>query len=293
LLIGGSVALPVQCAGAQSSVDPWDVSWLPTARSDKRALDQAIDVLLKGTGLNGQGQTIRRNAQRHRVNPAFALAMFRKEAGFAARGTLAHRNKNPINMVATGACWGEPKGTRCKGVYGEIGTDGRFGRYATIADGIKAFFVLMEREYAGMTLHALISRACPPIECDVPAYVAQMETWTLEYQSLLIGALYKQPGSEGAGLDDDESPFWRHGPAKSAPSPPAQIEPDAPQASSDSNPPVLFEHLWRTGKRLFPLCCGSGALRLVFAVLAFVFWDRLPTSHRGDPAADRDPQEPL
>ena len=203
LLLGGlAIAQSSPPVWAQSGADPWDVSWLPDDRRRERALDQAIDALLEETGLHGQGATIRENAQRHGVNPAFALAMFRKEAGFATRGTLAYRNKNPANIVATGECWDEPKGTRCKGIYGERGTDGRFGRYATLADGIEAFFVLMEREYAGMTLHALISRACPPIECDVPAYVALMETWALEYQSLLLGAVHEQPSFEGAVLDD-------------------------------------------------------------------------------------------
>ena len=424
LLTGWAVTLPVQSAWAQSDVDPWDVSWLPTDRSGERALDQAIDVLLEETGLNGQGQTIRENAQHHSVNPAFALAMFRKEAGFATRGTLAHSNRNPANIVATGECWGEPKGTRCKGIYGERGTDGRFGRYTTLADGIEAFFVLMEREYAGMTLHALISRACPPIECDVSAYVALMETWALEYQSLLLGAIHEQPSFEGAVLDEDESPFWRrgpdeywhqatlgynqhmwwtrnnqahtentgrwtleleqpgtyefyayipplhatsrasrytvfcagqthrvtidqyahrnqwvslgrvrctaagdeyvelsdetgeaafeyeiafdavgvrllksNGPAKVAPLPPtreplAQVEPGAPQTTPDSDKPVLLERLWNIGKRLFPLCCGRGVLILVFAVLALVFWDRLPLTPLARPDAVGDRPEP-
>jgi hypothetical protein len=185
---------------------------LPADRSGERALDRAIDALLQETGLRGQGKAIRENAQRHGVNPAFALAMFRKEAGFASRGTLAHSNKNPANIIATGTCWGEPKGARCKGLYGEVSTDGRFGRYASMADGIEAFFVLMEREYAGMTLHALINRACPPVECDVAGYVALIEEWTLEYQALLLETIHEQPAFEGTVLDEHDSPFWRRGP---------------------------------------------------------------------------------
>ena len=232
-----AVLRPVQAAHAQSGVDPWDVSWLPTGRSGERAVDQAIDALLQETGLHGQGKTIRENAQRHGVNPAFALALFRQEAGFAARGTLAHRNKNPANIVATGTCWGAPTGTRCKGMYGEVSTDGRFGRYARMEDGIEAFFLLMEREYAGMTLPALINRACPPVECDVAGYVSAMEEWTLEYQALLL---------------------------------------DTSQPPSKTARPVLLARLWTTWKRLYPFCCGGGVLILVLGLLAIIYRDRLP-----------------
>lgn len=190
---GLALARPVRPAQAQTSADPWDVGWLPDDRRAARALDQAIDAVLEGTGLHGQGATIRENAQRHGVNPAFALAMFRQEAGFAARGTLARSNKNPANVIATGGCWGKPQGARCTGFYGEVSTDGRFGRYARMADGIEAFFALMEREYAGMTLHALINRACPPVECDVPGYVARMEAWTVDYQRVLMDAVHERP----------------------------------------------------------------------------------------------------
>ena len=225
---------------AQGRADPWDVSWLPEDRRGRRALDQALDALLEGTGLRGQGATIRENAERHAVNPAFALAMFRQEAGFASRGTRAHSNKNPANIIATGDCWGQPEGARCKGVYGEVSTDGRFGRYASMADGIEAFFLLMEREYTGMALDDLIRRACPPVECDVPGYVARMEQWIGEYQAQLMGAIDEQ-----------------RAPNKTAP----------PQGTER---PVLLARLWKATQTLFPFCCGGGALMLVLGALAVV-----------------------
>jgi hypothetical protein len=406
-LAGLALALAPFPAAAQGNADPWDVSWLPDDWKGKRALDQALDALIEETGLHGQGKTIRENAQRHEVNPAFALAMFRHEAGFAARGTLAHSNKNPANIIATGECWGEPKGTRCQGLYGEVSTDGRFGRYATMADGIRAFFTLMEREYAGMTLHALINRACPPAECDVPAYVALVEQWTSEYQAQLLETIHVQAEFEGTVLDDRSTHFWRRGPdqywhqasagygqhmwwtrntqdgAKNAgrwslaleqpgtyelyayipplhatsrqsrytiycagstyhttvdqyarrnqwvslgrvrcaatgnehvelsdetgetpfqyeiafdaigyrlvrqtgpvvatPQPtPQPSDSPAPRDSAPERPaarPVLLERVWKTGKRLYPFCCGGGVLIVVTIVLAIVYWDRLP-----------------
>jgi hypothetical protein len=263
LVLAALVLVPFTLVQAQSSADPWDVSWLPDDRQGERALDQAIDDLLQDTSLRGQGTTIRKNAQRHGVNPAFALAMFRQEAGFATRGTLAHSNKNPANIVATGECWGEPKGTRCKGFYGEVSTDGRFGRYASMADGIEAFFVLMEREYAGMALHDLISRACPPAECDVPGYVALMEQWISEYQAQLMETICVEAEFGGTVRE-----------------PRTEVEssrkPDALQEPMATEQPVLLARLWSTAQRLLPFCCGSGVLILILGALGIVLWGRLP-----------------
>jgi hypothetical protein len=178
-----------------------------------------------------------RSEPRHGVNPAFALAIFRQEAGFAARGTLAYSNKNPANIVATGECWDQSQGARCKGFYGEVSTDGRFGRYAAMEDGIEAFFVLMAREYAGMELVDLISRACPPAECDVPVYVARMEQWTAEYQAQLIDALYPK---------------------------------------AETNQPVLLARVWSTAQCLVPFCCGSGVVILLLSALGIVLWSKVP-----------------
>jgi len=242
VLLGGLFIVPLTLVQAQSSADPWDVSWLPDDRQGERALDQAIDDLLQGTSLHGQGTTIRVNAQRHGVNPAFALALFRQEAGFAAHGTLAYSNKNPANIVATGECWDQAQGARCKGFYGEVGTDGRFGRYASMEDGIEAFFVLMAREYAGMALYDLISRACPPAECDVPVYVSRIEQWIVEYQAQLIDALY-------------------------------------PKAAMSQ--PVLLARLWSTAQWLIPFCCGSGMLILILSALGIVLWSKVPLGLTG------------
>ena len=175
-------------ATAQAPLDPWDTTWLPANRAGRRAVDASIDALLDGTGLEGQGTTIRACAQQYGVNPAFVLAMFRQEAGFAASGTRAHDNCNPLNIIATGDCYGQPAGFKCAGFYGEVSTDGRFGIYARVEDGIRAAFWLLDREYRGLSLHGTISRACPPVECDVDRYTAQIGAWGAEYQATLQAA---------------------------------------------------------------------------------------------------------
>ena len=109
---------------AKTSPQPWDVSWLP---SDSQLIIDRINFILSTTGLEGQGATILDTAQESGVNPAFALAMFRKEASFAAPDTRANTNKNPGNISATGDCYGKPANSSCKGNYGEISTEGASG----------------------------------------------------------------------------------------------------------------------------------------------------------------------
>jgi|YNPMSStandDraft_1061717.scaffolds.fasta_scaffold63298_1 hypothetical protein len=174
---------------AKTTPSPLDVNWIP---SDSQFVANKIDIILDGTGLSGEGGTILQNAQQFGVNPAFALAMFRKEATFAAPGTRAYNNKNPGNIIATGNCRGLPAGSSCIGYYGEISTDGRFGVYPSVADGIKAYFTLLSAEYKPGTSHncsdiaCIVTAYCPPSDCDTSTYISQITQWTQQYQSQLL-----------------------------------------------------------------------------------------------------------
>jgi hypothetical protein len=174
---------------AKKTPAPWDVSWIP---SDSQHMASKIDSILDGTGLSGQGKIILRDAQENSVNPAFALAMFRKEATFAKPGSRAYSNKNPGNIIATGNCRGLPAGSSCSGNYGEVSTDGRFGVYASMPDGIMAYFRLLRTEYQPGTkrncsdIACIITAYCPPSDCDTSAYIAQITEWTQQYQSQLL-----------------------------------------------------------------------------------------------------------
>jgi len=176
---------------ANKPPSPWDISWIP---ADSQVAINNIDAILQGTGLAKQGSIILQYAKEFGVNPAFALAMFRKEASFAQPNTRAYRNNNPGNINATGECKGLPAGSSCSGIYGEIGTDGRFGKYASMADGIKAYFMLMNREYQPGTkrnckdIACIIPYYCPPSECDTSAYIDLITKWTQEYQSKIISS---------------------------------------------------------------------------------------------------------
>ena len=185
----GTAVAAVATELAKRGPSPWDVGWIP---SDSERVAAQIDGILEGTGLAGQGAVILQNAQAEGVNPAFGLAMFRKEAIFAAPGSAAYNDKNPANVIATGECVGLAAGSGCHGVYGEIGTDGRFGVYATMADGVEAYFSLLSAEYNPGTgrncadISCIITAYCPPPECDTSLYVSEVTGWTRQYQLQIL-----------------------------------------------------------------------------------------------------------
>ena len=174
----------------QTSPSPWDVSWVP---EDSQAVASRIDSLLDGTGLAGHGGTILEYAREYGVNPAFALAMFRKEAEFAKQGSIAQRQNNPGNIICSG-------GTTP--LYGATDCGGRFGTYDTMADGIRAYFWLLDSEYKPgrryncEEIACVIAVYCPPSDCDTDHYVDQVTAWTTQYQSRLSAGspLVLEPG---------------------------------------------------------------------------------------------------
>jgi len=167
---------------------PWDTKWLP---DEREIVSFRINDILAGTGLSGFGNTILQSASDYQVNPAFALAMFRKEANFAAPGTRANKNNNPGNIIATGECRGKPVRTSCNGVYGETSTDGRFGVYPDTDAGIKAYFQLLNQEYAPGSkrncsdISCIIQAYCPSSDCDTQNYINQVARWEKDYQCQL------------------------------------------------------------------------------------------------------------
>jgi len=169
----------------QASISPWDISWL---LSENAITISRIDNILANTGLAGYGNIILQNAIDYQVNPALALAMFRKEATFAAPGTRANKNNNPGNIIATGECRGKPAGSSCSGVYGETSTDGRFGVYPDMNSGIKAYFQLLHQEYSPGSkrdctdIQCIIRSYCPPSDCDTQKYIDQVTEWGMDYQ---------------------------------------------------------------------------------------------------------------
>jgi hypothetical protein len=176
---------------------PWDVSWIPSDPNAQNRIIAEINAIVTdpsaggsaNSGLAGHGGTILYYSLNSiagnpaGVNPAFALAMFRKEANFARPGTIAYNQNNPGNL-------------RC--CYGAIGVQNGFAVYATMDDGIKAYFWLLQYEYkpGGGSSHnyncndisCIISRYCPPSECDTSTYIQQVGTWTQEFQARLQSA---------------------------------------------------------------------------------------------------------
>lgn len=170
--------------------DIWDISWIP---QNSETSVNAVNTIVAGSGLVGQGASILSYAKEYGVNPTFALAMFKKEAEFAKVNSIANKNKNPGNIIATGNCRGLAAGSSCSGIYGEISTDGRFGVYASIADGIKAYFWLLNAEYKPgrryncQDITCVVKTYCPSSDnCDVSLYIKQITQWMDDYKRVIL-----------------------------------------------------------------------------------------------------------
>jgi hypothetical protein len=174
---------------ANTPPTPWDTSWLPAGH---KSVIAAIDSILDGSGLPGQGAALLENALTFGVNPAFILAMLRKESLFAMPGTPAFQNNNPGNLLATGTCKGLPAGAKCFGAYGETSTDGRYGVYPGMVDGLHAFFMHLTYEYKSGTtgdcadIACIANAYCPAPGCNANSYADQLTQWTKEYQAQIL-----------------------------------------------------------------------------------------------------------
>jgi peptidoglycan hydrolase-like protein with peptidoglycan-binding domain len=143
--------------------------------------NQAVNInkILRGTGLDGEGATIARLAQKYNVPPEFAIAMFRKEASFAAPGTLADRNNNPGNI-------------RFANQDGAVSGARGFAKWKTMGEGIEGFFKLMNKQpYRGWLdkkdYRSIIFRYAPPSENNSELYVKEITGWIGGYRSRING----------------------------------------------------------------------------------------------------------
>jgi len=180
-----------QAPACPETILPWNINYLLNNVKD---VVERTNIILQNTGLAEQGETIINLSKQYEINPAFALSMFRKEASFASRNSAAYRNNNPGNITATGNCQGLAANQSCNGYYGEISTDGRFGKYQSMADGIKAYYVLLSSEYKPGTkrnctdITCIVNIYAPPTENNTAEYIQQVSDWTQEYQCKLLGA---------------------------------------------------------------------------------------------------------
>jgi hypothetical protein len=77
--------------------------------------------------------------------------------------------------------------------YGEISTNGCFGIYENMQDGIETYFMLLNREYQPGSRYncsdipCIINIYAPPSENDTPLYIQQITGWTKDYQQRILG----------------------------------------------------------------------------------------------------------
>jgi peptidoglycan hydrolase-like protein with peptidoglycan-binding domain len=133
-----------------------------------------INNILKGTNLAGKGEIISQMAKKYNVPAEVALAMFRKEAGFASTGSLAQRNNNPGNI-------------RFRNQDGAVSGAKNFAKWNSMDKGIEAYFKLLDKGYRGFIDNkdwsGLVNKYAPPIENDSRAYTNDITKWMSDYRN--------------------------------------------------------------------------------------------------------------
>jgi murein DD-endopeptidase MepM/ murein hydrolase activator NlpD len=144
----------------------------------------AIDGVLAGSGLAGQGDNLLKLADKYDIPPELALAMFRKEASFMSAGA-AVENNNPGNLVYTGQ-WGDKIGT-----VKDRDKNGKPSSYWAAFDdpeaGMEGYMRLLDQVYRtyidGGDWKGMISKYAPSSDNNnVEEYTNQIEQWMEEYR---------------------------------------------------------------------------------------------------------------
>jgi peptidoglycan hydrolase-like protein with peptidoglycan-binding domain len=143
----------------------------PTATTVSAA---RINDILKGTNLAGKGELISNLANKYNIPAELALAMFRKEAGFASTGSLAQRNNNPGNI-------------RFRNQEGAVNGAKNFAKWDSMDKGIEAYFKLLDKGYRSFIDNkdwsGLVNKYAPPVENDSRAYTNDITKWMNDYRN--------------------------------------------------------------------------------------------------------------
>src|SRR4051794_35827183 len=133
-----------------------------------------------------------RLGQEAHVDPAFALAIWRKESQFGPAGAAVSPH-NMGNLVCDAAA--HPPATNCSG---------RWAVYPSWLDAVRDWYAYINRHYIAhglTTVEAILPGYAPPSENDTAGYIDQVRTWMHDWGSGTVGA--GAPGPEGGGLVDD------------------------------------------------------------------------------------------
>ena len=174
---------------ASKPLAPWNINWLPV---DHQHIIDKIESILNGTGMSGKGSLVLHYGLQYMVNPAFGLAMLRKESNFDQPGTQSNKNNDPGNILASGGCENASAGDICIGLYGEISTDGKWGVFQSLDEGIKAYFMMLNEEYGPSLTNSctdvacVVTIYCQYTGCDTAPTIDQVSQWTREYQDRIL-----------------------------------------------------------------------------------------------------------
>src|SRR3954453_9796845 len=134
---------------------------------------------------------IYRLGQEAHIDPAFALAIWRKESQFGTTGAAVSTH-NMGNLVCDAAA--HPPAVACSG---------RWAVYPSWLDAVRDWYAYMNRHYVAhglTTVEAILPVYAPPSENDTAGYIDQVQTWMREWGSGTVGT--GAPAPEGGGLVD-------------------------------------------------------------------------------------------
>ncbi len=157
------------------------------APSDQE-LAARVNEELKGTGLEGKGETIVAAARKERVPVDLMMSMLQKESSFLSKeNNLSIANNNPGNLRWASDGWEAEFG-------GKPGGPGNFTTFPSVDKGIEAMAHLLgdvyREEIDSKDYKALVYKYCPPSDqpggqADTDLYVKQMNEWTQNWQKKL------------------------------------------------------------------------------------------------------------
>ncbi|MBN1941163.1 MAG: glucosaminidase domain-containing protein [Candidatus Diapherotrites archaeon] len=128
-----------------------------------------INTVLQNTPLKEQGKHIHELARKYNIDPAFALAFFRKESKFGALG-LGAKNKNPGNLRKPNSKTG-------------------FQKFDSWEKGIEAWFKLIANgshyyKKGRYTIEEIVPIYAPPSENLTRKYISDIKEFVQEHRGI-------------------------------------------------------------------------------------------------------------
>lgn len=143
-----------------------------------------IDKIIPSSSpASGTGKYFTTYSQQYNIDPAVALAFFRKESSFATNKNAIALKTNSIGNIR----WVESI-DKDRFEYYASPTNGKFRKYSSWEAGIEDWFKLIAGNvYVGegrTTIETIVPKYAPSTENDTATYIKQVKQWTQEYRAM-------------------------------------------------------------------------------------------------------------